>query len=136
MGARAGDLHHKCAAILHTLNLEAHGVEHLAAMLDHMVSVTTDMGVELGIGDCQAPTLWRDFRARFGRADQLEADDGGGEATSEAAAADPGRAFIFGNAIPVLGVMHIMGNLTADVHSAMSGWEASTSQLATACNVV
>ena len=135
MGARAGDLYHKCAAILHTLNLETHGVGHLAAVLDHMVSVTTDMGVELGIGDCQAPTLWRVFRARFGRADQLEADDGGGEATSEAAAAEPGRALIFGSTIPMLGVLHAMGNFTAGVHSAMSGWEKFTAQLATVCIV-
>ena len=74
LGSKAGSLEHKCSTLLHSLSLESQSTAETVQRLDALISMTTDMGVEMGLtnvalgeaGFCQCfnSSLKRTFGAR------------------------------------------------------------------------
>eukprot|EP00969_Alexandrium_andersonii_P043173 1893320-Alexandrium_andersonii.AAC.1 len=77
------------------------------------------------IRDSSSPALWAEFQRRY-HVEPVVADCGGDSLESAGTRA---REFIFGRAIPVTGLLHVLDNLTDDVHATMEGWGPFIDQL-------
>ena len=110
---------HKAAAMAHSLSLENPDWSELLSYLSSFVSITTDMGVESALSHLhvtlrQLFPAWRDL--------------GPVQPEDELAAAvqpnlDVGRYFLE-NALPVMGMQHIVFNLLKETHTAIPFWDA------------
>jgi hypothetical protein len=100
----------------------------LDAMLNSAVSCTTDLGTEAGIADIASAGFWSHFH-ELCKPQTLSSDVGEipPELDEPLAAA---RDHLFQHALPVPGLLHIMDNLTKDIHEhALSSFETISKQL-------
>ena len=58
LGARAATLSHKTSTVLSQLKFEAETEARFEGMLSQIISFTTDLGVEQGLGDMMRNGLW------------------------------------------------------------------------------
>ena len=96
----------------------------MRAMLDGLVSWTTDLGTEAGFADCLADGFWERLGGQV-RQTALRMDNGNGDELGDAS---PGPSstltiFLFRRAILIPRMCHMIDNLTHDAHThAMQSW--------------
>ena len=118
LGLRASSLANKVSAWLHALSLEHKKVQDVVSMLQSLVSVTSDMGVELGLTQFalqRIELVLPSWMASYGVIDNGSDD------------VDPPpplrlEGSLLAGALPVPGMMHITTNVLSDMHVALSGW--------------
>ena len=128
VGSKASSLPYKVGVLCHALHLETGSVHSLDAMLNSVVSCTTDLGTEAGIADIASAGFWSHFH-ELCKPQTLSSDVGEipPELDEPLAAA---RDHLFQHALPVPGLLHIMDNLTKDIHEhALSSFETISKQL-------
>ena len=116
LGTKAATLEHKTSTLLHGLALECPSLCGVQGLISGMVSLTTDMGVELGIAEVTKSGFWTWF-GRAVRPEQLQPDDG---VSSDSDTADPDLDdgnHLFPNSMPVPGLLHILDNLLELAHT-------------------
>ena len=134
LGTAQENLQHKVAGLMHSLSLETDGMGHLQTVLQNTVTLTTDMGVEMGIAGA---VHGKSAGAYAWFVDGLEpagatADDG----EWQPAASDSG-AFVFERAVPIPGLLHILDNITEDLHEkAMAQWGGYVKYLEEVCRLL
>ena len=92
----------------------------MKALLAGVVSMTTDMGVEMGVGDVSGFSVeeilpWHQ--------EQVQPHCDGLNAFNQGAASAPGRVHFMSNATVVPGLHHIINDMCADANKAMKQWD-------------
>lgn len=98
------------------------GMQYLSAYLDSFISITTDMGTELGIGDYEDVSVNNLFPSWL-LGSQLEVDGGDDEGQSFGQAIW-GGGFLFKHVITVTGMLHVFSNASKGVYQCLSFWDA------------
>ncbi|CAE7589529.1 unnamed protein product [Symbiodinium sp. CCMP2592] len=125
-GKKMTDLAQKGAALAHTFSLENPDWSQLLKYLQSFCSITTDLGTEAGLSHLRVTLqglfpAWRDL-------DPMELD---GEDLGDGPDADPypprpdvllDRYFLE-NALPVMGLQHVVFNLLKEVHTTLPFWK-------------
>ena len=106
---------HKVSALLFTLFLEA-GLAALEEYLGTFISVTSDMGTELGVADLLAELHARLQNYVKASSFQTGEEEGSGDVDEQA------RAFIFRNTLTVSGILHICSNASKQVYKCLTFW--------------
>ena len=133
MAASHTSLSHKAKGIAHMMSLECRSWRSFQAHLQTVISVTSDLGTEASLATFQctlkgiAPTWFCPCVEEV-----MEVDDG--EFGSSTAGEDHHCAYkgsqlhklqpLFGAAFQVPGVQHIVDNMSAEVHMAISYWSS------------
>ena len=95
-----------------------HGFEYLEEFLDSIISITTDMGTELGMGDyqCEAATnLLPNYVL-----DSVMMQDG--MDTEGKPLLETSVRFLFNSCLTVVGMLHVFSNASKDVYKCLSCW--------------
>ena len=110
----------KVSALLYAMLLEV-GMQLMSAYLDSFISITTDIGTEVGVGDYEDADIYSLLPAWI-LSSQFEADgdDGDGPAVMQTAVGD---GFLFKHVITVAGMLHIFSNASKDVYRCLQCWE-------------
>ena len=131
MATSRSDLSKKAQAIAHMFATEARSWQSLRAAFHSVVSFTSDMGTELGLGAFQC-SLHEVAPKWFAPAPQLNADDGevgilpeAGLSWDELHAVSP----LFPGALQVPGLQHVLDNVNREVHQSLSYWSTFFSSL-------
>jgi hypothetical protein len=165
IGLAQANVAHKCAALLHSMMLETrpgsatNGRPTLSALLQSIISVTGDLGVEIGIPGFQAPLTdllpsWRqqwlqellpEMAEGPGTTAELVADDTcflEAVTCPEAVTSTPqvqeslydaqvpmNAKTVMPFALPIPGMLHVCHNLLNDADVSMTNWEPFWAQL-------
>ena len=124
-GKKMADIAQKAAALAHTFSLENPDWSQLLRYLQSFISITTDFGTEAGLSSFRVALQglfpsWHDL-------DPMEVD---GEVPDIDGRANLPRPdvlldrFFLENALPVLGLQHVVFNLLREVESALPFWHA------------
>ena len=124
LGLRASSLTHKVAAWLHAVCLESKKVDDVVAMLKSIVSVTSDMGVELGITHFALKNVELVLPSWMAGCGVI--DNGDGDEAPRALTLD---GHLLEGAIPIPGMMHIVTNVLTDMHSSLHDWDRFVARL-------
>ena len=114
LSAGRAKLHDKAASLLWSYWLEVATI-HLAFFLDSFISFTTDMGVEAGLTDF-ANVDFQQLIPSWVWASEMESDMDGGDIIRR-------LSFLFRNAMPINGVLHVFHNATREMNLAMKRWQ-------------
>ena len=125
LGAKAASLQHKVSTVLHGLSLECPTLESVQMLVAGQVSMTTDMGVELGLSDASHSGFWQWFgkNARPARMIPDGGCPGSSDDSGEENANRDGGEHLFPISSPVPGLLHILDNLLGTVHSELTCWK-------------
>ena len=126
-GKKMGDLAQKGAALAHTFSLENPDWSQLLKYLQSFLSITTDLGTESGLAHLRVALqglfpAWHDL-------DPMELD---GEDLGQGPAANPNPPrpdvlldrYFLENALPVMGIQHVVYNLLKEVHVTLPFWKS------------
>lgn len=114
LGLGRTSLVEKVMALLYAVFLEV-SFNNLFGYLESCISITTDMGVELGIGDFMAGRLTSMLPPFV--LDALIEDDTGAELPQRC------EEFLFSRVLTVSGVLHIFSNASKDLYRCLECWE-------------
>ena len=121
MGSARVSIEDKCSAFLHSTVLECNGINSLRQHLDNFVSWTTDLGVEVGI-PAFVSLKWQDLLPAFFQqpleGDVMLAEDGAGDPAPASGEPVP----LMPRALIVPGALHLIHNLTSDLHNRLPFW--------------
>lgn len=132
LGLGSTDLPAKVRCILHLMWLlsDTPRLPGMQDLLARIVSVTTDMGTEMGISDYEAPSLqscvpqWMRPPQDDARGEVVAEDDGVLDPEHGVGVADNMDQHIFPRAMIVGGVLHIFHNASWKMDQAMSGFQS------------
>ena len=131
LGLNKANLEDKVSALFYSIWLET-GSERIQTFLDSVVSVTTDLGVESGISEFNALSVQSLLPEWVTRAAiEPDGEQGCRSGVNLAYAAGGAVGFVFINALPVSGILHILSNASKDVYKAMLGWDMFIDSLKT-----
>ena len=136
LAASFADLPHKAQALCHMVALESSTWGSLSTQLHEFISMTSDMGTELGIADFRCNLMdikptWFSFMESDGISavpmatepdfdhDDMSIEPGQGAQGSGATAA---LAPLLQNAMPIAGLQHIINNLNGETHTCLQHW--------------
>ena len=128
LGLRCTSLVQKIGALMHQLCLICACMDDIAAFFDQVVSVTTDMGTELGLAEFHSHDFRRLIPPWFEPLDPQD-DTGGLLPHQNVRQVSWSDAWLLAFAIPVPGMMHIISNLLIEVHEGLNLWSAMTAKL-------
>ena len=117
LGLGHTSLEDKVAALLWAIFLEI-SYPCLQDYCNSFVSITTDMGTEIGAADYQLRTIDEMLPPYVAATQLLEDGDGDGYLSDASASCQ----HVFSNALTVAGMLHIFSNASKDVYRAVSYW--------------
>ena len=140
LGSGSEKLSDKAACICHSVRLECRSQDQLEAALSRCVSITTDMGTELGLSDVIKGTFSEWFPEALRAVHSIECDAGGDSVSAVAQESGPGpgmTAFMFGRAIPVPGLLHVLDNATQQINQkSLKFWPRFENHLRCLCKLL
>ena len=127
LGQGASSLEHKSRALARAFFAETQSMPALQQTLSQVVSITTDLGTELGLADLAGPRL-REILPPWLDDQGLEVDVQDNLLHQHADGLDMGQdyfqEYFLPRAIAVPGLNHIVENMCADYNSSMEGWDS------------
>ena len=121
LGLRSSSLAHKVAALFHALLMETGSLEGIREYCKHVVSITTDLGTEVGIGDMHAIDI-ADFIPDWLLPVEVEADGAEDETPPDRNGVTWDAAWLLQRAIQIPGMLHIVSNILTEAHYRLSYW--------------
>ena len=120
LGSGATSLEHKCRCIARALFAEAQSLPLLKGLLSGVVSVTTDMGVELGVGDAAGLAVEEVLPSWMHEPLSFDCDDNSGFEKVRPAISE----HFLPRALVIPGLNHIIDNMCSDANHAMQDWDS------------
>jgi len=113
LGLGATNLLHKVASLLHASYFESHGLQGLRDVLQSVVSITTDLGTEVGVHTYKAHDIVKLLPAWMQTAPLLGPD--GEEAVPAANALQPPE--LLPRCVGIPGCLRLLHNMCVELHS-------------------
>ena len=120
LGFRSQGHFHKLNAVLHSLYNESHSFHDLRAFLRTVCSITTDLGVEKGLGDASNKDL-AILLQQFVDLQYMDPDD---DAELDEDTRPAEQEFLFEECLSILGICHLIHNCAKHLTSALPNFKS------------
>ena len=120
LGLGRTKLSDKITTLAYAIMLDV-GVQNMQVFLDSVLSITTDMGTELGLADYECSSV-QSVLPSFVVDSEMKLDVMDPEA--EQLAQDVSLSHLFRSCITITGMLHIFSNASKDLYKSLSCWES------------